>query len=157
MLVKRAATLQSTLALKKLPVNGMAWHNLLLQGLPYASLRATAKTLGMKEQALAAHVGLKGVQLAARKRARRLQAPESDLIYAIALAFVRLAAFKDTKDTRAWLLTECEMLKGACPVDLLRTRLGTEYVMTAIDRMRPAPTFAKTVEQEEPEEDEEFA
>ena len=155
MFIKRAATLQETLALKELPANGTAWHHLLLQGLPYASLRSAAKALGMKEPELAAHLGLKGAQLAARKKARRLHAAEADLLYAIAIAFVRLAAFMGINDARAWLLSECEMLKGERPVDMLRTRLGTEYVTTAIDRMRPAPTFTKRVEQDESEEDEE--
>lgn len=146
MLVKRAATLQETLRLKKLPANGTAWHELLLEGLPYSSLRSTAKVLGMKEPELVAHLGLKSAQAAARKRARRLHAPESDVLYAIALAYVRLAGFMEPVKAREWLKSPNEALKGYRPIDLLRTRLGTEYVMTAIERIRPAPILASKVE-----------
>lgn len=153
-LIKRAATLQETLALRKLPANGTAWHHLLLQGLPYASLRSVAKALRMKEPDMATYLGLKGPQLAARKKARRLQLAESDVLYAIAIAFVKLASFKSVEEARDWLLTENESLKNARPLDLLRTRLGTEYVNTAINRMRPAPTFDKKVEEDPADEDE---
>lgn len=156
MLVKRPATLQDTLSLKELPPRGIAWHELLLRGLPYKSLRSAAKTLGLKESELAAHLGLKGSQLAARKRARRLNAPESDLLHAIALAYVRLAGFKGSAEAREWLLKPCDMLRNTRPIDLLRTRLGTEYVSTAIARIRPAPTFAMHVEEDEGDDEEDF-
>lgn len=74
---------------------------------------------------------------------------------AIAWAYVRLASFKRTADARAWLLEPCEMLQNRRPIDLLRTRLGTEYFSTAISRMRPAPTFTQCVEEDETGEDEE--
>ena len=156
-LVKRAATLQQTLALKAVPPNGTAWHHLLLQGLPYGSLRSVAKTLGMKEAELAAHLGLKGSQLAARKRARRLQAAESNTLYVMALAYVKLAGFKSPEEARAWMTSPCEALKGARPIDFLRTRIGAEYVMIAIDRMRPAPALPRRVVEEEEEQEEELA
>ena len=136
MTTTRAATLQETLRLTKVPPNGLEWHKELIKGLPYKSLPALAKTLKVAEKELAALLGLSARTMAARKKARRLNLAESDLIYAIARAYVRLASYKSIEEARSWLLSKLETLKGNIPVDLLQTRLGTDYVMSTIDRER---------------------
>lgn len=152
MLTKRAATLKDTLGLKEIPLNGQGWHELILTGLPYSSLKATAKELGIKEVELAVYLGLKGAQLGARKRSKRLTAAESDVLYAIALAYVQLAGFKGTAGAKAWLFANVPELKNIPPMEWLRTRIGNDYVNVAITRMRPPMTFKKAVEEEDEDE-----
>jgi putative toxin-antitoxin system antitoxin component (TIGR02293 family) len=153
----RAATLRDTLGLKDVPANGQAWHALLQEGLPYRSLGTLAKALQMKDAALAELLGLTGRTLAARKKAKRFQAAESDVIYALARAFVRLTSFKGAAGAVAWLLNPVDLLKGMRPVDYVQSRIGTEYVTAAIEKERPLPRFAenKLVLDEVPAEDEE--
>jgi putative toxin-antitoxin system antitoxin component (TIGR02293 family) len=156
----RAATLRDTLALKEIPANGQAWHALLQEGLPYRSLGALAKTLQVKEAALAELFGLTGRTLAARKKAKRFQASESDVIYALARAYVRLASFKGASGAVAWLMNPVDGLKGMRPVDYVQSRIGTEYVSAAIEKERPLPRFAENklvLDEPPPGEDEEPA
>ena len=155
--IVRAATLQETLHLKEVPANGQAWHRLLLAGLPYRCLVSTAKTLGVKEAVLALHIGLTPRTQAARKKAKRLTAAESDLVYALARAYVRAASFMGPDKAAAWLMSDVEILKGIKPFDFIRSRLGTEYVMTLLERLRPATQAEISLALDEPEEDEEDA
>jgi putative toxin-antitoxin system antitoxin component (TIGR02293 family) len=132
------------LGLKEIPANGQAWHSLLQAGLPFRSLGTLSKTLHLKESALAELLSLNSRALGARKKAKRFQAQESDLMYALARAYVRLAGFKGTEAAIAWLMGPSELLKGLRPVEFIRSRLGTEYVMTAIERERPQPRFSES-------------
>jgi putative toxin-antitoxin system antitoxin component (TIGR02293 family) len=154
----RAATLRETLGLKEVPANGQAWHALLQTGLPYRSLSALAKALHLKEAALAQLLDLNGRILAARKKAKRFHPGESDLMYALARAYVRLAGFKGTEAAAQWLLNPVALLKDMRPVDFIRSRIGTEYVMKAIEQLRPQPRFSENrlaLEDPPPSEDEE--
>lgn len=136
--IARAATLRDTLGLKEVPQNGIAWHALILEGLPYRSLGSTAKAFGASEKVLAALLGLAPRTLAARKRVKRMTAQESDFLYALSRAFVRLAVVRGAQGAAGFLLNAQPELKGAIPAELLRTRLGTEYVMNLIERERAA-------------------
>ena len=137
MTTPRAADMRQTLSLAELPPNGTGWHELLQAGLPFKSLRAVARSLKMKEADLAAELGLNARVLAARKKAKRLAPAESDLLHAIAGAYVTLANIKGTDEAAAWLKAPAEVLKGQVPLEFLKTRIGTGYVTTAIERMRP--------------------
>lgn len=138
MTIARAATLQETLRITKVPPNGLGWHKEIKTGLPYRSLLSVAKTLKLSEKDFIQLLGMTPRTAAARKKAKRLGGAESDLIYAVARAYVRLSSFKPIEDARSWLLAPVEALKGSVPVELLQTRLGTEYVMSTIDRERSA-------------------
>jgi len=116
----------------------MAWHTLLQKGLPFRSFASTAKAIGQTENSFANLIAITPQTLAARKKARRLNAVESDLVYAIARAFVKLAGARGMTGAAAWLTSPALELKQAIPVQLARTRLGTEYVMGAIERERTA-------------------
>ena len=109
MTTARAATLQETLRLKKLPTNGLGWHHELRRGLPYRSLLSVAKALKLSEKDMLKAMDISPRVAAARKKAKRLNCAESDLLYAIARAYVRLASFKPLQEATQWLVSKTEV------------------------------------------------
>ena len=152
--IVRVATLRETLGLKEVPPNGTAWHALIQEGLSVRSLASAAKALGLTEKSFAALLEINPRTLAARKKAKRLSAHESDLVYAIARAYVKLAGVRGADAAAAWMKAPSPELKGAIPLEFIRSRIGTEYVTTVIDRER-AVHFAKQQPIISPSEDSE--
>jgi putative toxin-antitoxin system antitoxin component (TIGR02293 family) len=129
-------SLSSLLGLQSPPANGLAWHGLILEGLPYEGVVNLAHVLEVKEADVANWLGLTAAARKQRKTAKRLSAVESDQLYRLARAWRALMVpLSDEKETALWLRTARPELRDAIPMTLLETTLGTEFVMTAIGRV----------------------
>lgn len=129
-------SLSSLLGLKDSPANGLAWHGLILKGLPYAGVPNLARALEVKEADIATWLGLTATTRKQRKAANRLSPTESDQLYRLARAWRALMVpLSDEKEAALWLRTERPELRASIPMVLLETTLGTEFVMTAIGRV----------------------
>jgi putative toxin-antitoxin system antitoxin component (TIGR02293 family) len=126
------------LGLKEQPANGLAWHAIVHEGLPYRGIKNVARALAVREADVAEWLGLRPAMLVKRRNARRLDALESDLLYRLARAWrALLVPLGDEKAAGQWLRTLRPELRDKLPMDLLHTTLGTEFVMTAIARIAP--------------------
>lgn len=136
----RVLSLAQVLGLKELPRNGFGWHEVLtVTGLPTRGLKAAASLLGIKEAALASHLGIKPVMLVARRKSKVLTPAESDRLYRLARALVLAAnTMQSTAEAAKWLRAPNERLHQRPPLDWLLSTLGAEYVQTLLERMAPA-------------------
>lgn len=127
--------LHTLLGIKDLPANGMAWHDLIVEGFHPQSLTALASHLSISEEELLANFG-ETIPVGGT----RLSIPLSNVLYRLARALRELQAVNrgDVGAAYGWLQTRQAMLKGRVPVGLLLSQLGTEFVMTAISRLVPA-------------------
>lgn len=133
-----ATPLHSLLGLKEPPPNGLAWHAAVCAGLPYRGIKSVARALGVRETDVAGWLGLSAAALTKRRNARRLDVSESDRLYRLARAWrALLVPLGDEGAARQWLRTLRPELREQLPMELLRTTLGTEFVMTAISRIAP--------------------
>ncbi|MNR71576.1 hypothetical protein D3C71_22070 [compost metagenome] len=128
--------LHDLLGLKELPANGLAWHDLLVQGLPPESLEAVARYLGVEESDVA-HLVLEGQAPAGA----RLSAHASNFLYRIAKALreLEIALGGRMPEAALWLRNPQVALKGRIPILLLQTQIGADFVLAAISRMKPVP------------------
>jgi len=105
-------------------------------GLPYASLEALTRTLGLEPSALGAVVGIPDRTLARRKHERQLSPIESDRLYRLAyVTHVAAAVLGGVKPARQWLAHSNRALGGAAPLSLLDTDIGCRQVEDALVRL----------------------
>ncbi len=130
--------LYSLLGLNEQPANGLAWHALVQAGLPYRGIKNLARALQVRETDVADWLDLTATARAKRRATRRLSATESDQLYRLARAWrALLVPLGDEKAASQWLRHARPELRDVLPMELLRTTLGTEFVMTAIARIAP--------------------
>jgi putative toxin-antitoxin system antitoxin component (TIGR02293 family) len=106
------------------------------RGLPYASLDAAAKRLGLDADEIAKLIGVPARTLARRKAAGRLRPEESDRLYRV----IRIAAL--TEETlgspdkaKRWLRAPNRALGHEPPLSLLDTDLGARHVEDVLGRI----------------------
>jgi putative toxin-antitoxin system antitoxin component (TIGR02293 family) len=105
-------------------------------GLPYLSLEALTRKLGLDAQALGALVGIPGRTLARRKHARQLSPTESDRLYRLAyVTHVASAVLGGVEIARSWLGRANRALGGVTPMSLLDTDIGCRQVEDALTRL----------------------
>lgn len=131
--------LHELLGLRDLPSSGLAWNDLLLERLEQKALRVLARHLGVTTTDLTDLV-----LDAPLEEGARLPRHASDFMYRIARALRQLETAKggDVEAAALWLRSVQPELKGRIPILLLQTSVGTEYVMTAIGRMKPPVVLA---------------
>jgi putative toxin-antitoxin system antitoxin component (TIGR02293 family) len=152
--------LHQMLGLADAPANGFAWHDRILEGLPGRSMRTLGSSLGMTRREL--------LELAMPDELfhhrMTLSAETSNFMYRVALALrqVMPSLQNDMKRSAQWLRKPNVDLKGRIPLELLQTHTGSEFVFTAIARMKPELAgfsgYAKSETVDEaPEQEEEVA
>lgn len=105
-------------------------------GLPYASLEALTRNLGLEPSAVGAVVGIPERTLARRKQERHLSPVESDRLYRLAyVTHVASAVLGGVEAARKWLGRANRSLGGAEPMSLLDTDIGCRQVEEALVRL----------------------
>jgi putative toxin-antitoxin system antitoxin component (TIGR02293 family) len=105
-------------------------------GLPYASLEALTRTLGLELSAVGAVVGIPDRTLARRKHQRQLSPIESDRLYRLAyVTHVASAALGGVEAARRWLAQANRSLGSVTPMSLLDTDIGCRQVEEALVRL----------------------
>src|SRR5688572_4753095 len=105
-------------------------------GLPYASLEALTRSLGLELSAVGAVVGIPGRTLARRKHQRQLSPVESDRLYRLAyVTHVASAVLGGVGAARQWLSRSNRSLGGVVPMSLLDTDIGCRQVEQALVRL----------------------
>jgi putative toxin-antitoxin system antitoxin component (TIGR02293 family) len=125
-------TLATLLGLPLAPANGMAWHDLIQEGLLLHSAEVLAEYLGMTVPAL-------NVELRMSTTTDGVSCSDSDKLYRVALALRQsmVASRGSVTKAVAWLKTPNAALRNRVPLGLLATNIGSEFVMTAIERSKP--------------------
>ena len=102
-------------------------------GLGRETLTACATGLGVSEKELCTALA----RSVPSKKALTLDATVSDELVRVAYVLRVLATQKgfSSKQCWAWLTQACSSLKGRIPVHLLKSTVGTEYVVTAASRI----------------------
>lgn len=115
------------------PQHSLAWHALILNGLPRECVKPMAKVLAVTEKEVFAFVGETGTS----RSKEPLSAYASDQMYRLAhVLSVAFNVFKgDTKQALSWMRAPQALLRGRVPMDLIRTPLTTDYVLTALSRI----------------------
>lgn len=129
-------TLGGARVLRTRPPTVAALRKSVRAGLPYASLDAVAKRLGLGRGEMVRVLGMPARTLARRKAARRLRPEESDRLYRLS----RVAALAEevlgtTDKARRWLHAPNRALGHETPLDLLDTDLGTRQVEDVLLRI----------------------
>lgn len=110
-------------------------------GLPYASLEALTRQLGLETSAVGAVVGIPDRTLARRKYQRLLSPVESDRLYRLAyVTHVASAALGGVGPGRQWLALPNRSLGGVVPMSLLDTDIGFSSTAT---RRSSRPTWSQ--------------
>lgn len=105
-------------------------------GLPYASLEALTRALGLELSAVGAVVGIPDRTLARRKHQRQLSPIESDRLYRLAyVTHVASAALGGVDAARRWLAQANRSLGSVTPMSLLDTDIGCRQVEEALVRL----------------------
>ena len=105
-------------------------------GLPYASLEALTRSLGLELSAVGAVVGIPGRTLARRKHERQLSPVESDRLYRLAyVTHVASAVLGGVEAARRWLGRSNRSLGGVEPMSLLDTDIGCRQVEEVLVRL----------------------
>lgn len=105
-------------------------------GLPYASLEALTRALGLDLGDVGAVVGIPGRTLARRKLARLLSPVESDRLYRLAyVVHVASTALGGVDAARLWMRRANRSLGGFTPISLLDTDIGCRQVEDALIRL----------------------
>jgi putative toxin-antitoxin system antitoxin component (TIGR02293 family) len=105
-------------------------------GLPYASLEALTRTLGLELSAVGAVVGIPGRTMARRKHEQQLSPVESDRLYRLAyVTHVASAVLGGVAAARTWLGRSNRSLGGIEPMSLLDTDIGCRQVEEALVRL----------------------
>lgn len=116
----------------------IALHDLLVRGLPAASIRhlvAGVPRLPGADVARALGVSLRTVQRM-KERADRLGTAESGRAWKLAEAVARASdVFGSRAAAEAWLEAPATGLDGRRPIDLLASTAGTEAVLTFLERI----------------------
>ncbi|HET7541076.1 MAG TPA: antitoxin Xre/MbcA/ParS toxin-binding domain-containing protein [Polyangiaceae bacterium] len=105
-------------------------------GLPYASLEALTRNLGVEVSAVGAVVGIPDRTLARRKQERLLSPVESDRVYRLAyITHLASAVLGGVQAARKWLGQPNRSLGGPAPMSLLDTDIGCRQVEEALLRL----------------------
>jgi putative toxin-antitoxin system antitoxin component (TIGR02293 family) len=105
-------------------------------GLPYASLEALTRALGLDLNAVGAVVGIASRTLARRKHERLLSPVESDRLYRLAyVTHVASAVLGGVEAARRWLSRGNRSLGGVAPMSRLDTDIGCRQVEDALVRL----------------------
>jgi putative toxin-antitoxin system antitoxin component (TIGR02293 family) len=105
-------------------------------GLPYASLEALTRRLGLELSAVGAVVGIPGRTLARRKHERLLSPVESDRLYRLAyVTHVASAVLGGVEAARRWVGRAYRSVGGAEPMSLLDTDIGCRQVEEVLVRL----------------------
>jgi putative toxin-antitoxin system antitoxin component (TIGR02293 family) len=105
-------------------------------GLPYASLLALARGLGLGVADLTSVLDLPPRTLARRKREKRLRGDESDRVARLARIVAHAEeVLGDRKKAATWLCHANRALGGRKPIDLLDTDLGVRHVEAVLGRV----------------------
>lgn len=107
------------------------------EGLPYASLEAVAKRVGLTSLGETARVlGVPERTLQRRAELGRLEPRESELTVRLArLAQRAEEVLEDMGKAYRWLREPNGALGGKCPLELLRTDVGTRLVEDVLERI----------------------
>ncbi len=108
----------------------------LREGLPYSSLRAVMRALGLSRQEASRILSLPLRTMDRRKRQRRLEATESDRLYRLANIAARAIEVLGTAEQAArWLRHPNRALGGVVPLELLDTGPGSRQVEQILGRI----------------------
>ncbi len=124
-------------ALGMSPRTSRDFVELVRRGLPYASLGAAARRLGVSEEEALGWTGLPRRTIARRKaQGERLRSGESERLLRLART-VALAIDVLGDESRAieWMRTPNRGLGGEAPIALLDTDLGTDSVLAELHRL----------------------
>ena len=129
-------TLGGYRALRSRSATATALRESVREGLPYASLDAVEKRLGLDRREIMRVLGVPPRTLARRKAARRLRPEESDRLYRLG----RIAALAEevlgtTDKARRWLHAPNRALGQEPPLNLLDTDLGAREVEDVLLRL----------------------
>lgn len=129
-------TLGGVRALRSQPATAVALRESVRRGLPYASLEAAAKRLGLGRAEVMKVVGVPARTLARRKASRRLSPGESDRLYRLSrVAALAEEALGSTDKAKHWLHAPNRALGHEVPVALLDTDVGTRQVEDVLGRI----------------------
>ncbi|KWU24798.1 antitoxin Xre/MbcA/ParS toxin-binding domain-containing protein [Burkholderia cenocepacia] len=126
--------LHELLGLRELPSSGLAWNDVLLEGLEQKALQSLSRYLGVTVQDLTSLILDAPLQ-----EGERLPRHASNFMHRIAVALRQLQTAKggDLDAAALWLRSIQPELKGRIPILLLQTNVGGEYVTAAISRIKP--------------------
>ncbi len=114
----------------------MTLVEVLRKGLPYPSLEAVMRTLGLSREEASEILMLPMRTLVRRKRQRRLRADESDRLYRLARVASRAVEVLGSVDAAGrWLRHSNRALGGVVPLELLDTEAGAEEVEHVLGRI----------------------
>ena len=114
----------------------MKWVEALREGLPYTSLEALMRALGLSRQEAAATLSVPLRTLVRRKRQRRLQSDESDRVFRLAtVAAHAVEVFGTLERAGRWLRRSNRALGGEIPLELLDTEVGARQVDEILGRI----------------------
>jgi putative toxin-antitoxin system antitoxin component (TIGR02293 family) len=124
----------AVLGLKKAPRDDLEWAELLQTRLSSASIDTLATALGWTREKLAKALDLVPRTVARRlARGERLTLPESERVLRVARVLARAQeVLEGEAKAKAWLEEPSMALAGRTPIDLLRTDIGTELVLTEL-------------------------
>jgi putative toxin-antitoxin system antitoxin component (TIGR02293 family) len=115
---------------------GQAFVEAVRHGLPYASLEALTRRLGVDLGDIGAVVGIPGRTLARRKHQRLLSPVESDRLYRLAyVTHLASATLGGLEPARVWMNRANRALGGVSPLSLLDTDIGCRQVGDALMRL----------------------
>jgi len=114
----------------------MTMVDILRKGLPYPSLEAVMRTLGLSREEASEILMLPMRTLVRRKRQRRLRADESDRLYRLARVAARAVEVLGNAEVAGrWLRHSNRALGGVVPLDLLDTEIGAQQVEEILGRI----------------------
>jgi putative toxin-antitoxin system antitoxin component (TIGR02293 family) len=122
------------LGLKKAPRDDLEWAELAQTGLSSAAVDTLAAALGWTREKLAKALDLVPRTVARRlARGERLTVPESERVLRVARVLARANdVLEGEAKAKTWLEEPSMALAGRAPIDLLRTDIGTEVVLTEL-------------------------
>jgi len=122
------------LGLKKAPRDDLEWAELLQTGLSSTTVDSLSAALGWTREKLAKAIDLVPRTVARRlARGARLTVPESERVLRVARVLARANdVLEGEAKAKTWLEEPSTALAGRAPIDLLRTDIGTELVLTEL-------------------------
>ena len=119
------------------PGNDFGYIEMIRRGLPFASVTAAAKALGLSEEQALTALGIPKRTAARRKASKgRLNATESERVLRLSRAIAAASESLGAADKAArWLQKPVRALGGVTPLSLLDTDVGLEQVLTILGRI----------------------
>ena len=120
-----------------LPSRGSKLHDCIRNGLPFSLFERLSISAGIEMRVLSESVGITRSMLAWRAKDGRFTCIESDRLYS--LTTVLDAAYElfkgDVSTARDWMISPARGLARKAPLQMLRTRVGTQAVLDLIGRL----------------------